>query len=306
MLAQFGTFGDASLDARGTKSMARRLLRLATLEGEEPMIRTTLNLLGALTLVFSALGCSEGDAFPRDPQDFLISFSTGGCYGDCPTFDLEIDDAGHVRYWGTRCVDRFGAFETNVGSDRAAMLYDELARREFFDFVRGEPADCNVADAGGWSWRVAADDAMAQIFLDAGCVDHDPSDPFRALLIDATEAADWIGEPFFNCGWIQPLAQNGTWVVEEDGTPVGILVFEDPPRFRLTDCEQNPIASGKALVKGAGAVLLPDERALMPWLPTAEVHSVSVPRDPMDGASIVVDGLLGEKEQTLRSGNECS
>jgi hypothetical protein len=275
---------------------------------------------------------SEPDAsvepsLPSDPESFRIQLSGGSCLGDCPSYRVSIDQAGHVEFTGTRCVARPGTYSHDVAAEDARAIYDALSRTEYgrlneryFSEADGCPEV--VTDAPISTWIVTVDGREKRVDVYGGCFGIDALNALRLVekTVDARSDALRYLEPNPRCldGGRAPFA---TLRVSKEGTAIAMLElkalsFPDRPplafpsasEYELRDCAGTVIAQGSLHSEGPRLVLLEDlapaitGTAPITLPPRADVTStvLSIPEtSPIalptigDVASIIVD-LLGD------------
>lgn len=254
-------------------------------------------------LVTSLGACQAGPGTPANPERFSISLWSLGCLGDCPVFELEIDEDGHVEYWGTRCVERFGPFEREVGEDEARMLYRDLRSANLWSWARRTRGRCEISDGWVQGWTLDVDGYVDMASIDAGCANADKMQRMQDLMVEGAQATDWVGkgQPEFNCGYDLAVfgLPRGSFVLRDEATSVGILSLD--VKWNVKSCEGEALATGD--VKGGedGAILLPEGRQPISWPGVEAAHSVEL---LVDG-TVRVDALQGVVEQSLQERSAC-
>jgi hypothetical protein len=61
----------------------------------------------------------------------------GGCFGQCPIYEVYISSDGNARYVGQQFVENPGTFEKNIGPEKAAELF-RMFDRHRVDTCKGE------------------------------------------------------------------------------------------------------------------------------------------------------------------------
>lgn len=67
------------------------------------------------------------------PEDFLFQIQKTPCFGACPTYKLEVNDSGEVKYFGQRFVEKKGVFTKKLNSADLNKLYELTQKKEFAD-----------------------------------------------------------------------------------------------------------------------------------------------------------------------------
>lgn len=81
-------------------------------------------------------GCAGDPGGERAPRPERIALSTGSCYGSCPSFDLEVDSSGTVRYLGRDLAEPAG-YHTALGERTLYARLADLAVEVRADTARG-------------------------------------------------------------------------------------------------------------------------------------------------------------------------
>lgn len=70
----------------------------------------------------------------RIPSDFYLILERTPCYGTCPTFKLEVDPKGVVKYEGKRFVPNLGSFTKTLPEEVLQKIYERLKGAELFKY----------------------------------------------------------------------------------------------------------------------------------------------------------------------------
>jgi hypothetical protein len=139
------------------------------------MKMTTLLLATGMTLVLAASGCkskndvsattpppAEGDAGTKSAQfggaaaadSLFFSLERTVCFGQCPSYRIQVYRSGHVVYEGRNFVEPEGLHRGTVSADTMALLLNKAETLGFFDL--DDKYDGQVTDLPSTIIRVVA------------------------------------------------------------------------------------------------------------------------------------------------------
>lgn len=238
-----------------------------------------------------------GRRLPEQPAEFEIELAGGECFGDCPTFKLDIDQAGNVVFRGAHCAARPGAFTYMVSPDDARAIYEALAATKYAAlgdrYTRAEDGCRLATDMPTFSWRVRADDFEKPLERYQGCegVDGLPEiDAVMAVVHERSDTLRFLQPTVFNCGWGAESITNVGLRLSLAGTPVAMVKIAKEGDWRgnfvLEDCAGDELARGDLIVESRRWLLI-DARGTPIALPAGlgDAGSIVIARWPADGTS---------------------
>ena len=91
----------------------------------------------------------------RDPAAVVIRLERGGCYGPCPSYDVEIRGTGEVRYRGHAYVVVTGDHRATISPERVQALLKLFETKDYWS-LRGK-YEADVTDSPGYRLSVTVD-----------------------------------------------------------------------------------------------------------------------------------------------------
>ena len=105
-----------------------------------PTIRSSMAIVfccGALTAVCArpAIGgvVRPGEGAAATSSGTLVSLERSLCLGDCPSYEVAVDEKGHVVYHGRAQVTAKGVREKEIGRDRVEAILALVSQHGFFE-----------------------------------------------------------------------------------------------------------------------------------------------------------------------------
>lgn len=263
------------------------------------------------TLLDANLQPDAGDAAadasgwpPAMPTTFRIGVHGTRCYGDCPDYSLELDQAGKVTFFGGACAARPGAFTKQVAPADARMLYDGLAATQFWtlgeryvDMQDGCPM--LWTDNRNISWNVAIDERSKMLVHYLGCkglAELDRIDALETLAIQVSGVEPWLRPAPFNCGAGSRTPPYGfalepAYRISQGAQVLGVLVLEaDASRWTWNDCAGARLLQGDIIFEASRWSLLDPAK-----------HPIQLPGGLGEVGSIVLDKPEGDAPPRVRA-----
>lgn len=276
------------------------------------------SLDGGATLLDADLGDDAGDAGsdasawpPVQPRSFRISVAGGPCFGDCPVFSLELDEAGQVSFWGGLCTARPGAYTKQVASADARMLYAALAATQFWslgDRYVNEQDGCPAVHADDLTsdWKIEVDGRAKTLTHDLGCEGLAALDQIDALVPLARQLSGvdaWIAPSPVNCGagHQYKFSLDAAYRLSYGGQVLGVLTLDaQQAHWALHDCAGTRLQGGDIVLEPSRWILLASDEAPI-YLPAGlgNVGSILLERPVEDVILPNVRALRAADELTL-------
>lgn len=131
------------------------------------------------SLLFLLLGVAllgAGCLFSNDrqaiPQDFAVYYFTGGCYGTCPNYSVQIKADGTGTYEGKAYVKTTGTKPIAISERDLQKLSREIDRMNFFSLPDTLIGDVS-GDAGRQIIEVTKNGRTKKITFDVGTEELD-------------------------------------------------------------------------------------------------------------------------------------
>jgi hypothetical protein len=265
-------------------------------------------------------GPLDAAQLPVMPRQFVVELTSTACFGDCPAYDVRVDQAGHVRYWGRSDTERPGVFEKDVAASAVQGLYEQLRSSPYFslfdEYNSEEHCPALVLDAPANLWNVLVDGVRKPLYRDHGCLEQPALERVDALipeLLKVTETERWVGNvgPCEGgpCGPdVRPLA--GSYRLAHEGVPRATVQFsanQDAVSWTLVDCDGGPLAAGRDMWDYHRSVLVDQAGRQLRLGPDLVLGAIELSR-PAKKAPLVAVGWRGDDDiaLTIEQGANCS
>ena len=95
-----------------------------------------------VALVSWCLSTSSETHAPPSPENALIKLSRTRCYGSCPSYSVEVNAAGEVKFHGFHFVKSEGLHIRNIPPEKVSALVNEIVSAGFMDLTQKEVDEC--------------------------------------------------------------------------------------------------------------------------------------------------------------------
>jgi hypothetical protein len=254
-----------------------------------------------------ASGPLDAAQLPAMPASLSVGLTKTACEGTCPTYQLDLNQAGLVTFVGFGCSARPGVFTKTVAPSAVQSFYDQLRASPYFSLRNSyaTPAECPTyaLDHAGQLWNVVVDGTRKPLTYDQGCMGVPELAQIDALVPQLVAAADvqaWIGngeacEVFRGEAPIGELANR--YRLARDGKAIGMVEFLPDLSFQVESCDGTVLGTGTTRA-GSFSSLLIDESARKLKLGELEFGSIVLIR-PSENEDIQAYGLRESDELRL-------
>lgn len=91
------------------------------------------------------ISCKTKESIPDVSPDLIeFSLKKGGCYGNCPIYNLEIYGGGEALFFGERNTEKLGKYSKNIGELEYNALRERAAKLDIWEFK--DSYESNIPD----------------------------------------------------------------------------------------------------------------------------------------------------------------
>ena len=115
-------------------------------EGENPISTSDeFEIDTATTVTKTDIPIESIDTEEPDNEvvEVILEFRKTACFGDCPTFSVELLSDGRIFFNGKANVEKIGLFESNVNDSFVFTLFQEAENIDFFSLDEKYPKGKN-------------------------------------------------------------------------------------------------------------------------------------------------------------------
>lgn len=84
----------------------------------------------------SAKKAQQSEHYRSVPPDFHLSLERTSCFGQCPTYKIEVNAKGIVTYRGKNFVDKVGTYRKKISKKQLLQLVNAIEEAGFWSFEK--------------------------------------------------------------------------------------------------------------------------------------------------------------------------